>query len=120
VDDGKLLIIVLRLEAQLGFHLDHPWRNITSEAGSQDSSWWLLQVKNPAVRGSRVRTPIVRKSKIWMVEEVEELETNPEHRTLPMGEVGVFHDGEVSVEVAWPAKVISSLCERHGGATARA
>ena len=120
LDDGKLLIIALRSESQLGLHLNHPWRNITSEAGSQDSGWWLLEAKNPAIRKRWVRTRIVRKSKIRVIEEVEELETNPEHCTLPMREVGVFHDSEVSVEVAWPAKMISSLYEGYGRATTRA
>ena len=114
------MIIALRSESQLGLHLNHSWRDIPSEASAQDSRWWLLQVENPSVRRSWVRTQIVRKSKIRVIEEVEELETNPEHRTLPMREVRVFHDSEVSVEVAWPAKMISSLRERHDGATARA
>ena len=113
------MIVALRSEPQLDLHLNHPWRNITSEAGSQDSRWRLLQVKDLAVGGRRIRTHIVWKSKIGVVEEVEELETNPEHRTLPMREVSVFHDSEVRVEVAWPAKMISSLCERHDGSTAR-
>src|SRR6516162_2362432 len=120
LDDGKLLIIALRSEPQLDLHLNHPWRDITPVAGSQDSSWRLFEAKNPAIRCGGVRTRIVRNSKIRVIEEVEELETNPEHRTLPMREVGVFHDSEVSVEVAWPAKMISSLCERYGGATTRA
>ena len=120
LDDGKLLIVGSRLESQLRFHLDHPRRNIAPETSTQDSGWLLFEAKNPAIRCGGVRTRIVRNSKIRVIEEVEELETNPEHRTLPMREVGVFHDSEVSVEVAWPAKMISSLCERYGGATTRA
>ena len=113
LDDGELLIVGSRLESQLRLYLDHPRRNITPETSTQDSGRRLLQVENPSVGCRQIRAPVVRKSKVWMIEKVEELKTNTQLGILPVRDLRVFHDSEVSVEVAWPSKMISSLREGH-------
>ena len=53
-----------------------------------------------------------------MIEEVEELETDTQHALFPARNPSVLHDGEVGIEVAWPAEVIASLGEVYSGAVA--
>jgi hypothetical protein len=50
-----------------------------------------------------------------MVEEVKELESDPQYSALPAGNLRVLHDGEVCIEVAGSAKAIEALREKHSG-----
>ena len=63
-----------------------------------------------------VRNPIKGNAKIRVVEEVEELETDPQQALLPTGELRVFHDRKVGVEVTWAAEATVPLGESHSGA----
>ena len=61
-------------ECELRFELDHPRRNIV-QTGAENAGRRLLHVENLSKTG--VRTPIIWKPEIGMVEEVKELEADP-------------------------------------------
>jgi hypothetical protein len=63
---------------------------------------------------------IVGKSKIRVVEEIEELEADPKCGLLPTGYFRIFRDAEIGVEIAWSSKTVAPLRKLHGGSTARA
>ena len=67
----------------------------------------------------RVRTSIIGKSKIGMVEEIEKLEADTQHTIFPMGDLRVFHDREVRVEVARSTETVAALRESHARTAAR-
>jgi len=82
---------------------------------TQDAGRWLLQVRD-LPEELPVRNPAKGKAKIWVVEEVEELETYPQQALLPTGEPSAFHHRKVGVEVSWAAEAILPLGESHSGA----
>jgi hypothetical protein len=102
----------------LDFQLNHPGSYITSKTCAQDAGGRLLEELDLAE--GLVRTAIIRQTEIRMVEEIEELETDPEHAVLLAGELRILHDAEVSIEVAWPTKAVPSLGKSDSSAAARA
>ena len=54
-----------------------------------------------------------------MVENIEELKTDPELSVFPTRQSGIFHDRQVGAEVARPMEAIAPLGEVHGGAATR-
>jgi len=54
-----------------------------------------------------------------VVEEVEKLEADTQHTIFPMGDLRVFHDREVCVEVARSTETVAALSKSHAAAAAR-
>ena len=63
---------------------------------------------------------IVWKSKIRVVEEIEELKANPQCGPLPTRHFCILHDAEIVVEIAWASKAVAPLRKLHGGSSATA
>ncbi len=82
---------VSRLELELDPQLDHSGRDIVLRATSENAGRGLLQIEN--LPKARMVAPYIRKPKIGMVKEIEELETDTQHAIFPMGDLRVFSRG---------------------------
>jgi hypothetical protein len=78
----------------------------------------LFQTKNLA-KGCAGKTGIWE-TKIWMIKDIEELETYSQRPSLPSGKFRALHDAEIGIEIAGSAKMVAALRESHRGPTARA
>src|ERR1700730_9650789 len=104
----------LPLKLELDLQLNHSGSYIASQTSTQNARRRLLEKLDLAE--SLVGNAVIRKTEIGVVEQVEELESNPEHTLLPARNPGVLHEREVGVEVVWSAKAVASLDEGNGGA----
>lgn len=84
-------------EPDLRFQMDHPSRNIRVESRSQNAGRGLLLIENLAK--FTVRAPIIGKSEIGMIKEIEKLKADRPDTGFPARDLRIFHDREVCVEV---------------------
>jgi len=90
-----LLVMLLTLRTEAGPSTELSSGRIASDAASQDTGRWLLQPKNLSERW--VGEPWVGEAKIRVIQNVEELQTDPQLATLPVGNFRVFHNHEIGV-----------------------
>ena len=95
---------------QLRFQLNHSGRDIASKTVSEYASGRLFQIEDLAE--CEVRTEVIGETKVGMIEEVEELKSDPQGCRLPAGNSRVLRDSQVGVEVAGSAESIAPLSER--------
>ena len=113
MDDGELLISSRVLaplatsKSELRLQLNHPWSYIAAEAVAENAGRWLFQVADLAE--TWIGAVVIGPTKIRMIEEVEELETDPQHSIFPARDLGVFHDAEIGIEIARIAEAVASL-----------
>ena len=107
---------VLGLKLELDPELDHTGRNICVESRSQNAGWGLLLIKDLA-KGI-VRAPIIGKSKIGMVKQIEKLKADGQDAGFPAWDLRIFHHCEVRVDVARASITVAALRKRYARAAA--
>jgi len=98
-------------ELDLRLHLNHTARDICIESRSQNAGWGLLLIENLAK--CIVRAPIIGKSEIDMVKEIEKLKADRQDTGFPMRNFRIFHDREVCVDVARTSITVTALRKRY-------
>src|SRR5271154_2813157 len=86
------------LKLDLRFQLDHAGGNIASKTRSQDASRWHLHRLDLSKR--RVRTGIIGRAEIRVIEKIKELKTETQHYFVATDDARVLHDREVGIEIA--------------------
>jgi len=99
-------------ELKLRLQLNHSRTCISPESGAQDTGRGLLQVEN--LSESRRRNGVVRKTKIRMVEKIEELKPNPERGVLPSRNFCLLRDRQIRIQITGASEAVASLGERYG------
>ena len=99
------------LEPDLRLYLNHPGGDVCVESRSENTRRGLLLIENLAE--GLIGRPVIGKSKVGMVEKIEKLKTDSEHTAFPMGNVCVFHNGEVCRDVVRSAKTVPALRKGH-------
>lgn len=95
------------LEDELCLQLNHSRGSVGPQSRAVDGCGLADGLSDlPELAAVGVR---IRKSKVRMIEEVEESRFNRELGTLPFGEIEGFLHVEVGVEVAGPAELITTL-----------
>src|SRR5215470_7514079 len=95
------------LERQLGLDLNQAWRGVATQKRSKDRSRRTNGGDDRAEL--RVGNVAHRLIEVGVIEQVEELQSDSNPASFPMGDLEVLHHSQVGIEVLRPIELVTPL-----------